>query len=49
MERQGPAGGEMPEDLRLWLKEIGLEQYPEIFGANDVDLAVLPELSEEDL
>jgi len=37
------------EDLRPWLAEIGLEQHAEIFAANDIDLDVLPELSDEDL
>ena len=39
----------MSEDLRPWLAEIGLEQYAEIFAANDIDLDVLPELSDDDL
>jgi class 3 adenylate cyclase len=37
------------EDLCPWLAEIGLEQYAEIFAANDIDLDVLPELSDDDL
>jgi len=32
-----------------WLKEIGLDMYIEVFAENDVDLRVLPELSEQDL
>jgi class 3 adenylate cyclase len=32
-----------------WLKEIGLDKYIEVFAENDVDLRVLPELSEQDL
>ena len=39
----------MSEDLRPWLAEIGLEQYAEIFVANDIDLDVLPDLSDDDL
>jgi SAM domain (Sterile alpha motif) len=39
----------MPDDLRLWLQRNGLEQLAEIFAANDVDLDVLPELTDEDL
>ena len=39
----------MSEDLRPWLDEIGLEQHAEIFVANDIDLDVLPELSDDDL
>jgi class 3 adenylate cyclase/tetratricopeptide (TPR) repeat protein len=39
----------MSEDLRLWLRRVGLEQHAEIFMANDIDIDVLPELSDEDL
>jgi class 3 adenylate cyclase len=39
----------LPEDLRLWLAKIGLEQHAEIFATNDIDLDLLPELSDEDL
>jgi class 3 adenylate cyclase/tetratricopeptide (TPR) repeat protein len=36
-------------ELRDWLSRHGFEQYAEIFEANDIDLDVLPELSERDL
>ena len=39
----------MSEDLRLWLRRFGLEQHAESFAANDIDLDVLPDLSDEDL
>jgi class 3 adenylate cyclase len=39
----------MPDDLRSWLQRIGLEQLAETFAANDIDLDVLPELTDEDL
>ena len=39
----------MPDDLRLWLQRIGLEQCAEILAANDIDFDVLPDLSDEDL
>src|SRR6516162_3923944 len=39
----------MSDELRDWLDQIGLAQHAEIFAANDVDLDVLPELSDEDL
>jgi class 3 adenylate cyclase len=39
----------MSDDLRHWLQRIGLEQYAETFTANDIDLELLPELSDEDL
>jgi class 3 adenylate cyclase/tetratricopeptide (TPR) repeat protein len=35
-------------DLRDWLRRNGLEQYAEIFEANDIDLDILAELSERD-
>ena len=39
----------MSDELRHWLDQIGLAQHAEIFAANDIDLGVLPELSDEDL
>src|SRR5580700_3766853 len=36
-------------ELRDWLSRHGFEQYAEIFEANDIDLDILPELSEGDL
>ena len=39
----------MSNELRLWLEQIGLAQHAEAFAANDIDLDVLPELSDEDL
>jgi class 3 adenylate cyclase len=39
----------MPDDLPLWLQRIGLEQCAETLAANDIDLDVLPDLSDEDL
>jgi class 3 adenylate cyclase/tetratricopeptide (TPR) repeat protein len=36
-------------DLRDWLRSIKFEQYADAFEANDIDLDVLPELSERDL
>jgi class 3 adenylate cyclase len=36
-------------ELRDWLRRHGFEQYAENFEANDIDLDVLPELSERDL
>jgi len=35
-------------DLRDWLRSNGLEQYADAFEANDIDLDILPELSEQD-
>ena len=39
----------MSEDLCRWLAGIGLEQHAETFAANDIDLDLLPDLSDEDL
>ncbi len=32
-----------------WLRNLGLEQYAPTFAENGVDLALLPELTNEDL
>ena len=36
-------------DLRDWLRRNKLEQYADTFEANDIDLDILPELTEADL
>ena len=36
-------------DLRDWLRRNGFEQYADAFEANDIDLDILPELTERDL
>ncbi len=35
-------------NVEAWLAELGLEQYAEAFAENGVDLALLPELTNED-
>ena len=35
--------------IEFWLKSIGLEKYSEVFAKHDVDLDVVPDLSEQDL
>ena len=35
--------------LAEWLRSLGLESYAEVFERNDVDLGVLPSLSDADL
>ena len=37
------------EDLRRWLHTIGLEELADTLAANDIDLDLLPELTDEDL
>jgi class 3 adenylate cyclase/tetratricopeptide (TPR) repeat protein len=36
-------------DISCWLEGIGLGQYAEVFARNDIDIGILPELSEDDL
>src|SRR5471032_91274 len=36
-------------DLRDWLRRNKFEQYADAFEANDIDLDILPELTENDL
>lgn len=36
-------------DLTLWLESLGLEKYGEVLASNDVDLAVVPDLTDHDL
>src|ERR1041385_8006068 len=37
------------EDLRRWLRPIGLEELADTLAANDIDIGLLPELSDADL
>ncbi|MGH8630609.1 MAG: adenylate/guanylate cyclase domain-containing protein, partial [Burkholderiales bacterium] len=37
------------QSIRQWLADLGLEQYVASFERNDVDMSVLPALSETDL
>ncbi len=36
-------------DVQQWLAELGLGQYAQVFAENEIDLEVLPELTDEDL
>src|SRR5208283_5044758 len=36
-------------DFKLWLQSVGLEKYGEIFASHDIDLTVVPDLTEQDL
>ena len=36
-------------DIRAWLAELGLAKYAEAFASNDIDLDILPELTDADL
>src|SRR5262249_40353268 len=39
----------MAIDVATWLQQLGLEQYAPAFQQNDIDAAVLPELTPDDL
>jgi class 3 adenylate cyclase/predicted ATPase len=39
----------MAESIAQWLENIGLEQYAQAFIENDVDIDILPDLTESDL
>ena len=39
----------MQQQIRDWLNECGMAQYAEAFCAQNVDLAILPDLTEQDL
>src|SRR6516225_3048900 len=41
--------GEAPMDIAAWLRGLDLGQYEAAFRDNDIDAAVLPELTAEDL
>ena len=37
------------EQIRDWLEKLGLGQYAKLFVDNDIDVSVLPHLTDEDL
>ena len=37
------------EQIADWLEKLGLEQYAKLFADNDIDVSVLPHLSDQDL
>ena len=41
--------GEWMIDLDVWLRELGLAEYADLFAENGVDAELLPELTNEDL
>src|SRR5215469_13101265 len=36
-------------ETKLWLQSVGLEKYDEVFASHDIDLTVVPDLTEQDL
>ena len=50
--RDGSLPGGMPDamtEVSEWLKQLGLEAYARHFADNDIDAALLPDLTEDDL
>jgi class 3 adenylate cyclase/predicted ATPase len=43
------AGSDAMNDLKAWLERLGLGQHVQVLTENDVDLDVLPHLSDDDL
>jgi hypothetical protein len=41
--------GEGEVDIAAWLRGLGLERYEPVFRDNEIDAAVLPELTDEHL
>jgi len=39
----------MGNDVYIWLARVGLDQYAALFSDNEIDLEVLPDLTQEDL
>jgi hypothetical protein len=39
----------MAGDIKQWLEGIGLSKYAQAFADNEIDLEVLPDLTEDDL
>ena len=48
-ERGGDRVGEASVDIAAWLHGLGLQQYEKAFRDNEIDAAVLPELTADDL
>jgi class 3 adenylate cyclase/tetratricopeptide (TPR) repeat protein/ABC-type lipoprotein export system ATPase subunit len=44
-----PFMGMSMSEITSWLQSLGLEKYNEILSSNDIDLAVVPDLTEQDL
>jgi class 3 adenylate cyclase/ABC-type lipoprotein export system ATPase subunit len=36
-------------DMTLWLRNLGLEKYDEVLASHDIDLTVVPDLTDQDL
>src|SRR5262245_11984714 len=37
------------QQIAEWLKKLGLEQYAQCFAENDINFAILPDLTDQDL
>ena len=49
VEKGEPRGGTVSTEIRRWLGGLGLDRYAPAFEENEVDLDILPQLSEADL
>ena len=41
--------GRPVEQIAVWLEKLGLGQYAKLFAENDIDVSVLPHLTDQDL
>ena len=41
--------GRPVEHIAEWLEKLGLGQYAKVFADNDIDVSVLPQLTDQDL
>ena len=47
---EGPTNsGEDVQEIAAWLKQLGLGQYAQRFAENEIDVSVLPNLTDQDL
>jgi hypothetical protein len=42
-------GAQAAKEISDWLEKLGMTEYAERFAENDVDISVLPHLSDHDL
>jgi hypothetical protein len=47
--RRTPAGDRAVEQIADWLQKLGLGQYAQRFAENDINFAILPDLTDQDL
>ncbi len=47
--RRDHSSAKPDQETKLWLQGLGLEKYNETFASHDIDLTVVPDLTEQDL